>query len=137
MPVEGTATTPATSAAATTASTAFPPASSTACPARAPSAWPVTSPLPSGSAAGASRVPAKAVPARPRKCRRSSVGVMAASESSAGQREPAAVDLVPVEELQKLPHVLGLSVLVIDVEGVLVHVADDERLAEPDDADFV
>src|SRR5215208_2026655 len=52
--------------------------------------------------------------------------------ASARQRLASAGDLVPVEELHELADVVGLLVLVIDVEGVFVDVADDQRLAQPD-----
>src|SRR6185369_10949649 len=56
---------------------------------------------------------------------------------SACQGEPAAVDLVPVQEMDELVDILLLAVLVVHVKGVLVHVAYHERLAEPEDANFV
>ena len=50
---------------------------------------------------------------------------------------PAAIDFVPIKELDELVDVLRLAILVIDVESVLVHVAHDKRLAEPQDADLM
>src|SRR5262245_52713041 len=50
---------------------------------------------------------------------------------------PASVYLVPVQVLHKLIDVLLLAVLVINVEGVFVNVADYQRLPQPDNANFV
>jgi hypothetical protein len=47
------------------------------------------------------------------------------------QRPKAAVDLVPIEELNELGDVLLLAIRVIDVERVLVNVTDDEQLSAP------
>jgi hypothetical protein len=46
------------------------------------------------------------------------------------QRLKAAVDFLPVEELDELANVLLLAVRVVNVEGMLVHIANDERLAD-------
>src|SRR5438874_1469152 len=69
MPVDGNATTPATSAAVTIASMALPPAASIAWPASAPSGWPITSAFGASTARVIAGSAAKAIDAR--NCRRS------------------------------------------------------------------
>ena len=50
---------------------------------------------------------------------------------------PAAIDFVPIEKLDELTDVLRFAILIIDVESVLIHVAHDKRLAEPQVSDLM